>query len=129
MNYKERITALTSFKAAVSGGDTTDNVSGVSSFVAEWDGNAQTKFEDYIQTIKSDCADIAGKKADFLAEIDSRISQVQAMFDLEVSMNSWRLGMVYDAKDPINNKNLIRSSISQSLIDSSVRDHLLSMIY
>ena len=118
MNYKERIAALNDFKSAISGGDTTDDVSGVSSDVADWEGNAYTKFGDYIKTVKTDSADIAGKKTAFLGEIDT-----------EVALNKWRLSMIHDAKNPTNNKNLIRSSINQADMDSSVRDYLLSMVY
>ena len=129
MNYKERIAALNDFKSAISGGDTTDDISGVSSDVADWEGNAYTKFGDYIKTVKTDSADIAGKKTAFLGEIDGRIAEVQAMFDTEVALNKWRLSMIHDAKNPTNNKNLIRSSINQADMDSSVRDYLLSMVY
>ncbi|KXT85048.1 hypothetical protein [Streptococcus oralis] len=129
MNYKERIAALKTFKAAITGGDTTDSVSGISSEISGWEGNACLKFDDYVQIIKTDCADISAKKASFLSEIDGRISQIQAIFDMEVSLNRWRLGMVYDSEDSTNNKNLIYYSISQADLDSSVRDYLLSMVY
>lgn len=129
MNYKERIAALKTFKAAITEGDTTDSVSGISSEIPGWEGNACLKFSDYVQAIKTDCADIATKKASFLSEVDGRISLIQAMFDLEVTLNSWRLGMVYDSKDSENNKALVYDSISQADLDSSVRDYLLSMVY
>ena len=129
MNYKERIAALNTFKTAITEGDTTDSVSGVSTDVSGWEGNADSKFDDYVLTIKADCADISAKKASFLSEVDGRISQIQAMFDLDVALNSWRLGMVYDSKDSANNKALVYDSISQADLDSSVRDYLLSMIY
>lgn len=129
MNYKERIAALNTFKTAITEGDTTDSVSGISSEISGWEGNACLKFGDYVQTIKTDCADISAKKASFLSEIDGRISQIQAMFDLDVALNSWRLGMVYDSKDSTNNKALVYDSISQADLDSSVRDYLLSMVY
>lgn len=129
MNYKERIAALNTFKTAITDGDTTDSVSGISADVSGWEGNADSKFDDYVQTIKSDCADISGKKASFLSEVDGRISQIQAMFDLDVALNSWRLGMVYDSKDSANNKALVYDSISQADLDSSVRDYLLTMVY
>ena len=51
------------------------------------------------------------------------------MFDLDVALNSWRLGMVYDSKDSANNKALVYDSISQADLDSSVRDYLLTMVY
>lgn len=129
MNYKERIAALNTFKTAITDGDTTDSVSGVSADISGWEGNADSKFDDYVQTIKSDCADISAKKASFLSEVDGRISQIQAMFDLDVALNSWRLGMVYDSKDAANNKALVYDSISQADLDSSVRDYLLGMVY
>lgn len=129
MNYKERIAALNTFKTAITEGDTTDSVSGVSTDVSGWEGNADSKFDDYVLTIKSDCADISAKKASFLSEVDGRISQIQAMFDLDVALNSWRLGMVYDSKDSANNKALVYDSISQADLDSSVRDYLLGMVY
>ena len=37
MNYKERIAALKTFKAAIAGGDTTDSVSGISSEISGWE--------------------------------------------------------------------------------------------
>lgn len=129
MNYKERIAALNTFKTAMTEGDTTDSVSGVSTDVSGWEGNADSKFDDYVLTIKADCADISAKKASFLSEVDGRISQIQAMFDLDVALNSWRLGMVYDSKDSANNKALVYDSISQADLDSSVRDYLLGMVY
>lgn len=129
MNYKERIAALNTFKTAITEGDTTDSVSGVSTDISGWEGNADSKFDDYVLTIKSDCADISAKKANFLSEVDGRISQIQAMFDLDVALNSWRLGMVYDSKDSANNKALVYDSISQADLDSSVRDYLLGMVY
>ena len=129
MNYKERIAALNTFKTAITEGDTTDSVSGVSTDVSGWEGNADSKFDDYVLTIKADCADISAKKASFLSEVDGRISQIQAMFDLDVALNSWRLGMVYDSKDSANNKALVYDSISQADLDSSVRDYLLTMVY
>ena len=129
MNYKERIAALNTFKTAITEGDTTDSVSGVSTDIPGWEGNADSKFDDYVLTIKSDCADISAKKASFLSEVDGRISQIQAMFDLDVALNSWRLGMVYDSKDSANNKALVYDSISQADLDSSVRDYLLGMVY
>ncbi|RSI69024.1 hypothetical protein [Streptococcus oralis] len=129
MNYKERIAALNTFKTAITEGDTTDSVSGVSTDVSGWEGNADSKFDDYVLTIKADCADISSKKASFLSEVDGRISQIQAMFDLDVALNSWRLGMVYDSKDSANNKALVYDSISQADLDSSVRDYLLTMVY
>ena len=129
MNYKERIAALNTFKTAITEGDTTDSVSGVSTDVSGWEGNADSKFDDYVLTIKADCADISAKKASFLSEVDGRISQIQAMFDLDVALNSWRLGMVYDSKDSANNKALVYDSISQADLDSSVRDYLLGMVY
>ena len=128
MNYKERIAALNTFKTAITEGDTTDSVSGVSTDVSGWEGNADSKFDDYVLTIKADCADISAKKASFLSEVDGRISQIQAMFDLDVALNSWRLGMVYDSKDSANNKALVYDSISQADLDSSVRDYLLCMV-
>lgn len=129
MNYKERIVALNTFKTAITEGDTTDSVSGVSTDISGWEGNADSKFDDYVLTIKADCADISAKKASFLSEVDGRISQIQAMFDLDVALNSWRLGMVYDSKDSANNKALVYDSISQADLDSSVRDYLLGMVY
>ena len=129
MNYKERIAALNTFKTAITEGDTTDSVSGVSTEISGWEGNADSKFDDYVLTIKADCADISAKKASFLSEVDGRISQIQAMFDLDVALNSWRLGMVYDSKDSANNKALVYDSISQADLDSSVRDYLLGMVY
>ena len=129
MNYKERIAALNTFKTAITEGDMTDSVSGVSTDVSGWEGNADSKFDDYVLTIKADCADISAKKASFLSEVDGRISQIQAMFDLDVALNSWRLGMVYDSKDSANNKALVYDSISQADLDSSVRDYLLGMVY
>ena len=129
MNYKERIAALNTFKTAITEGDTTDSVSGVSTDVSGWEGNADSKFDDYVLTIKADCADISAKKASFLSEVDGRISRIQAMFDLDVALNSWRLGMVYDSKDSANNKALVYDSISQADLDSSVRDYLLGMVY
>ena len=129
MNYKERIAALNTFKTAITEGDTTDSVSGVSTDISGWEGNADSKFDDYVLTIKADCADISAKKASFLSEVDGRISQIQAMFDLDVALNSWRLGMVYDSKDSANNKALVYDSISQADLDSSVRDYLLTMVY
>lgn len=129
MNYKERIAALNTFKTAITEGDTTDSVPGVSTDVSGWEGNADSKFDDYVLTIKADCADISAKKASFLSEVDGRISQIQAMFDLDVALNSWRLGMVYDSKDSANNKALVYDSISQADLDSSVRDYLLGMVY
>ena len=129
MNYKERMAALNTFKTAITEGDTTDSVSGVSTDVSGWEGNADSKFDDYVLTIKADCADISAKKASFLSEVDGRISQIQAMFDLDVALNSWRLGMVYDSKDSANNKALVYDSISQADLDSSVRDYLLTMVY
>ncbi|MCY7081928.1 MULTISPECIES: hypothetical protein [Streptococcus] len=129
MNYKERIAALNTFKTAITEGDTTDSVSGVSTDISGWEGNADSKFDDYVLTIKADCADISAKKASFLSEVDGRISQIQAMFDLDVALNSWRLGMVYDSKDSANNKALVYDSISQADLDSSVRDYLLGMVY
>ena len=129
MNYKERIAALNTFKTAITEGDTTDSVSGVSTDISCWEGNADSKFDDYVLTIKADCADISAKKASFLSEVDGRISQIQAMFDLDVALNSWRLGMVYDSKDSANNKALVYDSISQADLDSSVRDYLLTMVY
>ena len=129
MNYKERIAALNTFKTAITEGDTTDSVSGVSTDISGWEGNADSKFDDYVQTIKTDCADISTKKASFLSVVDGRISQIQAMFDLDVALNSWRLGMVYDSKDSANNKALVYDSISQADLDSSVRDYLLGMVY
>lgn len=129
MNYKERIAALNTFKTAITEGDTTDSVSSVSTDVSGWEGNADSKFDDYVLTIKADCADISAKKASFLSEVDGRISQIQAMFDLDVALNSWRLGMVYDSKDSANNKALVYDSISQADLDSSVRDYLLTMVY
>ena len=129
MNYKERIAALNTFKTAITEGDTTDSVSGISTEISGWEGNADSKFDDYVQTIKTDCADISTKKTSFLGEVDGRISQIQAMFDLDVALNSWRLGMVYDSKDSANNKALVYDSISQADLDSSVRDYLLTMVY
>lgn len=129
MNYKERIAALNTFKTAITEGDTTDSVSGVSTDISGWEGNADSKFDDYVLTIKADCADISAKKASFLSEVDGRISQIQAMFDLDVALNSWRLGMVCDSKDSANNKALVYDSISQADLDSSVRDYLLGMVY
>jgi len=129
MNYKERIAALNTFKTAITDGDTTDSVSGISADISGWEGNADSKFDDYVLTIKADCADISAKKASFLSEVDGRISQIQAMFDLDVALNSWRLGMVYDSKDSANNKALVYDSISQADLDSSVRDYLLTMVY
>lgn len=129
MNYKERIAALNTFKTAITEGDTTDSVSGVSTDISGWEGNADSKFDDYVLTIKADCADISAKKASFLSEVDGRISQIQAMFDLDVALNSWRLGMVYDSKDSANNKALVYDSISRADLDSSVRDYLLGMVY
>ena len=120
---------MNTFKTAITEGDTTDSVSGVSTDISGWEGNADSKFDDYVQTIKTDCADISTKKASFLSEVDGRISQIQAMFDLDVALNSWRLGMVYDSKDSANNKALVYDSISQADLDSSVRDYLLGMVY
>ena len=55
MNYKERIAALNTFKTAITEGDTTDSVSGVSTDISGWEGNADSKFDDYVQTIKTVC--------------------------------------------------------------------------
>ena len=53
MNYKERIAALNTFKTAITEGDTTDSVSGVTD-ISGWEGNADSKFDDYVLTIKAD---------------------------------------------------------------------------
>ena len=83
MNYKERIAALKAFKKTVSSGETTDNVSSISSDVEGWTGNAKGKFDDYIEKVQKDCSTIAGRKATFLTSIDSIISNIQAQFDSE----------------------------------------------
>lgn len=83
MDYKERIKALKAFKESVSSGETTDTVSGVSSEVSGWTGDARGKFDSYIETVKSDCKGIAGRKSSFLTDIDTIINNIQALFDLE----------------------------------------------
>lgn len=128
MNYKERIAALKTFKSAVSGGETTDNVSGVSDEVSGWEGGSYTKFTDYITTVKSDAKTLAGKKASFLSDIDGQIAKVQALFDAEVAANEYILSTTYDSKDAAKNRQLQRSAIDSLSIDSSVKAELKSRI-
>ncbi|MCK1209179.1 hypothetical protein MX003_00430 [Streptococcus uberis] len=120
MNYDERIAALTTFKSLVSGaGETTDDVAGVSSEVSGWEGQAKTKFDEYIETIKSDTSSISGRKTEFLAEVDGQISKIKTLLENEVAQNKYIVSSTYDKKDSGKNKTMKRQKINGLSIDDS----------
>lgn len=121
MNYKERIAALKQFKTTVSAGETTDNVSSISSDVEGWTGDAKGKFDDYIEKVQKDCKTIAGRKATFLTSIDSIISGIQAQFDSEYESNSYILTATYDSEDAAKNRDAKITAIDNLGIDDSVK--------
>ena len=126
MNYKERISALKSFKRAVSSGETTDSISGISTEISDWSGYANTKFDDYVDTIQKDCKTLAGRKTEFLAAIDTIISNIQSQFDYEYSTYSYILSTTYNSKSASKNKSLKISAINNLWIDESVKAALKS---
>ncbi|PNY19773.1 hypothetical protein [Streptococcus parauberis] len=129
MNYDERIAALTTFKSSVSGaGETTDDVAGVSSEVSGWEGQAKTKFDEYIETIKSDTSSISGRKTEFLAEVDGQISKIKTLLENEVAQNKYIVSSTYDNKDSGKNKTMKRQKINGLSIDDSSKKRLLDMI-
>ncbi|HFI0358790.1 MULTISPECIES: hypothetical protein [Streptococcus] len=127
MDYKERIRALRYFKSAVSSGSTRDRVSGLSVAVPDWTGNAQSKFENYIDTVKKDSQKISKRKAEFLSKIDAIIARVQAQFDSELQANSLYLYITYD-EDPVENRIKKYRTIKNLSIDKSVKRALLSRV-
>lgn len=128
MNYKERIAALQSFKASVSSGSITEQVSTISSDISGWEGTSDTKFDDYISDVQSDCKTLSNKRASFLSEIDTLISGLENLFELEYNSNSYILGMTYDAKDVAKNRMLKRSAIDNLFVDESVKNALKSRV-
>ncbi|MGQ7462970.1 hypothetical protein ACTGZQ_10795 [Streptococcus suis] len=127
MDYKERIRALRYFKSAVSSGSTRDGVSSLSVAVPDWNGNAQLKFENYINTVKKDSQKISKRKAEFLSKIDAIIARIQAQFDAEFQLNSLYLYITYD-EDPIKDRTERWKTIKNLPIDKSVKRALLSRI-
>lgn len=128
MNYKERMNKLRSFKAAVSSGETQDDVSGVSSSIGGWTGGeSKEKFENYITILKTDAAKLAGYKSKYLTAIDDRISKIQGLFDSEYNANSWIKRAYYD-KDSAKNKQARLRTLNNSSMDSSVKEKLRSEI-
>lgn len=129
MNYDQRIAALTSFKSTVSGaGDTVDGVSGTSSEVAGWEGDARNKFDDYIEDVKSDSKVIAKRKSEFLTAVDGQISALKNQLALEVEMNKFVLYTTYDSKSPSKNRILKRQAVNSLSVDESVKLRLLRLI-
>ncbi|AND80014.1 hypothetical protein [Streptococcus pantholopis] len=128
MNYDERIAALEAFKTAVSSGSTTDNVSGTSSDVSGWEGDAKPKFDDYIEEVKSDSKSIAGKKASFLTDVDGQITAIQTQLETEVNLNKFVATSIYDSKDSSKNKSLRRAAVNNLSVDESVKKRLLKLI-
>ena len=129
MNYDERISALTSFKSTVSSaGDTVDGVSGVSSEVSGWEGDAKTRFDDYIEVVKGDAASLSGKKAKFLKDIQGQIDAIKSQMASEVAQYTYITQATYDSKSSTKNKSLKKSAIRNLNVDSSVKKRLLNMI-
>lgn len=129
MNYDERITALTNFKSTVSStGDTVDGVSGTSSDVVGWEGDAKTKFDDYIEEVKSDSKSIAKRKSEFLTAVDGQISAIKSQLALEVELNKFVVNATYDSKSSSKNKTLKRQAVNNLSVDESVKKRLLKLI-
>lgn len=129
MNYDERISALTSFKSTVSSaGDTVDGVSGVSSEVSGWEGDAKTRFDEYIEVVKGDAASLSGKKAQFLTDIQGQIDAIKSQMASEVAQYTYITQATYDSKSSTKNKSLKKSAIRNLNVDSSVKKRLLNMI-
>lgn len=127
MDYKERIRALRQFKSAVSAGSTLDGVSGLSATVPGRNGNAQTKFENYIDTVKKDSRKISKRRVEFLSKIDVIIARIQAQFDAEFQLNSLYLYITYD-EDPIKDRTERWKTIKNLPIDKSVKQALLARV-
>lgn len=127
MDYKARIAALRNFKSAVSAGSVFDGVSGLSVTVADWEGNAVTKFENYLKTVQKDAKKIAKRKKEFLSGIDDMISKIQAQFDLEYQTYALYLYMTYD-EDAIENRSTKWRTINNLSIDNSVKRALLARV-
>ncbi|WP_247938658.1 hypothetical protein [Streptococcus intermedius] len=129
MNYDERIAALKSFKSTItSAGGTTDNVSGVSSEISAWEGNAKTKFDEYINEVKKLSKNIAGRKSSFLAAVDGQITALVNQLEFEVQSYKYVVNVTYDSKDSTKNRALKRQSVANLYVDESVKKRLLQMI-
>lgn len=129
MNYKERISALRSFKSAVSSGETEDKLSSMDYSVANWteSSHSKTSFDSYILNVKSTSSVLAQSKSDFLADIDKLIVVIQGAFDQEYAQNKGVVTRTY-SKDSKKNKQAKRSALSALNIDSSVKDALRRLI-
>lgn len=124
MNYQERITALSTFKSAVSSGTIEDTLSSHSTDIADWiGGSSKSGYETYMTKVKTDAKDIVGKKDSFLGEIDTRIAEIQGKFDREYSTYSGYLNSLYD-KDATKKKEKKLKYYNSLKIDSSVKAKL-----
>ena len=120
---------MKSFKSTItSAGDTTDNVSGVSSEISAWEGNAKTKFDEYINEVKKLSKNIAGRKSSFLAAVDGQITALVNQLEFEVQSYKYVVNVTYDSKDSTKNRALKRQSVANLYVDESVKKRLLQMI-
>lgn len=122
MNYKERISALESFKASISGGTIEDSASSFTTEISGWAGGetAKSGYDGYVNKVKADTAKITGKRDSFTNKIDERISTIQARFDEEYNLNSWYFQMKQDS-DPLKDKEKKRHQLNILSIDDSVK--------
>lgn len=122
MNYKERISALESFKASISGGAIEDSAASFTTEISGWVGGETAKngYDGYVNKVKADTAKITGKRDSFTSKIDERISSIQAKFNEEYNLNSWYFKMKHES-DPIKDKQKKRQQLNILSIDDSVK--------
>ena len=122
MNYQERISALESFKSAVSDGTIEDSAASFTTEISGWVGGETAKngYDGYVNKVKADTAKIVGKKASFIDKIDERISSIQSKFDSEYTTFSSHIRGLHD-KDPVKKREKRQIYFNSLQIDSSVK--------
>lgn len=130
MNYQERISALETFKSAISGGEIVDSTASFTSDISGWacGETAKTGYNLYVERVKTDVAKITTKKQDFISKIDSRISSIQAQFDFDYMFHKTQLNAILD-KDTNKMKEKKQNYCNSTSMDSSVRAKLIQNIY
>lgn len=129
MNYKERISALRTFKSSISSGETDDKLSSIDYSVTDWtdDSSSKMKFDSYILNVKSTSSVLAQSKSDFLSDVDALINVIQGAFDQEYAQNKAVVTKTY-SNDSKKNKQKKRLALAALNIDSSVKDALRKLI-
>lgn len=98
MNYQERISALQSFKSAISAGTIEDTAASFTTDITGWSGGETAKqgYDSYVNKVKKDTAKAVTKKSSFIDKIDERINSIQTKFNNEYATYSSQISALYD---------------------------------